>query len=229
MSKYEKKTFLAVIPARQNSKRLPFKNLRKVGKQTLIDHSILTAIKSTYINDVCITSDSKKILDVASKYKNIIRIKRPKYLSNDKIMPDDAIIHAYKKINRKYDFIVTLQPTAPLRSSKQIDEAIEKIIKTKADSLISVCKSHDFYWKKKFFFYEPKNYDPNNRPRSQDFKQYRENGLIYISRSKKMLKSKNRICGNVTIYETPKIFSIDIDNQDDLMMTNYIYKNFFKK
>lgn len=224
---YKKKTFLAIIPARGNSKRLPLKNLKKIGKKTLIDHSILTAKNSNYISNICVTSDSEKILDITKKYKNIIKIKRPKYLSNDKIMPDAAIIHAYKKIRKIYDYIVTLQPTSPLRTSKQIDEAIKKIVDAKADSLVSVCKSHDFYWKKKKFFFEPQNYDPSSRPRSQDSQQYRENGLIYISSSKKMLKTENRLFGNVTIYETPKIHSIDIDDKDDLTIANYLYKNFF--
>ncbi len=229
MKHYKNKTFLAVIPARGNSTRLKDKNLRKIKNKSLIEHSIIHGINSKYIDQVCVTSDSSKILQVAKKYENVFIVKRPKYLSNNIIMPDDAIVHAYKKIKKKFDYIITLQPTTPLRTSKQIDDAIKKIVDENADSLVSVCKSHDFYWKKGEKFYFPKNYSPINRPRSQDFEQYKENGVIYISDSSKMLKINNRIFGNVTIFEIDKWNSIDIDDQKDLMMTDYVYKKFLQK
>ncbi len=229
MKHYKNKTFLAVIPARGGSRRLYNKNLRKIENKTLIEHSILHGNNSKFISKVCVTSDSPKILKVAKKYKNVFLVKRPKYLSNSIIMPDDAVVHAYKKIKKKYDFIITLQPTSPLRTSKQIDAAITKIVDSSADTLVSVCNSHDFYWEKGKRFYFPKNYKPENRPRSQDFKQFRENGSIYISESSKMLKVKNRIFGNIVIFEMDKWNSIDIDDQNDLKMANYLYKNFSRK
>ena len=58
--------YLAIIPARKNSKRIKDKNLQKINKKTLVDIAIDEAKKVKKINYVVVTSDSKKILDSLS-------------------------------------------------------------------------------------------------------------------------------------------------------------------
>ena len=142
-----KPKIIAIIPARGDSTRIKNKNIKNFNKKPLIVWTIEAALRSKLIKDVYVTSENDKILNLSKKYL-AKTIKRPKKLSNNKIHIDEAIRHAYLKVNKSYDYIVALQPTSPLRTTKNIDEAIEMIKKEKADSLISVFKTHQFLWKK---------------------------------------------------------------------------------
>ena len=71
-----KKTFLAIIPARGESKRLPQKNLLDLCGKPLIAWSIEAGLKSKYIDNLAVSSDDDKILDIADEY-NVRAIKRP--------------------------------------------------------------------------------------------------------------------------------------------------------
>jgi len=205
---------LALIPARANSKRVKNKNLRNLNGKPLIFWSILAAKKSKYITEICITSDSQAILEYAKKQK-VKTIKRPKKLANDIIHADEAMIHAYQSLNKKYDYIIMLQPTSPLRNSKHINDAIKKIFYSKKDSLLSVCKNSKFIWKKKNNNFYPINYNIKKRPRHQDVKFYQENGAIYITKPNILLKNRNRLGGKIDIFLMDQECSIDIDSLKD--------------
>jgi len=214
---------LAIIPARGNSTRVKNKNIKTIAGKPLIAWTIESALRSKFINEVYVSSDSKKILTISKKYyaKTIVR---PKILSGSIIMPDAAIKHAYVKIGKKFDYIVMLQATSPLRASKQIDAAIKHIIKKKGDSLLSVTKSHTFLWKRNKSSFFPINYKINKRPRSQDTEFYRENGAIYITKPKILIKKNNRLGGKILIYKMNKIDSTDIDNLEDFKVTENLLK-----
>lgn len=215
---------LAVIPARGGSTRIKNKNIKIFDRKPLIAWTIKAALQSKLIEDVYVTSENENILKISKKYL-AKTIKRPKKLSNSIIMPDEAIRHACLKINKNYDYIVTLQPTSPLRTAKDIDGAIKKIIKTKADSLISVFKTHAFIWKKSRNYYLPTNYDFNKRPRSQESELFQESGAIYISKPKILLKEKNRLGGKIIAYCLDFWKSIDIDHIEDFYIAEMLKKN----
>ena len=214
---------LAIIPARGNSTRVKNKNIKSIAGKPLIAWTIESALRSKFINEVYVSSDSKKILAISKKF-NAQTIVRRKKLSGSIIMPDAAIKHAYLKIRKKFDYIVMLQATSPLRVSKQIDAAIKHIIKKKGDSLLSVFKSHSFLWKRNKNSFLPINYKINKRPRSQDTEFYRENGAIYITKPKILIKKNNRLGGKILIYKMNKIDSTDIDNLEDFKVTENILK-----
>ena len=224
------KKILVLIPAKKNSQRVKNKNIKKFNGKPLIYWTIRSAKKSKYINDsdIFVSSDCKKILNIAIKY-GINGILRPKKLSNNNIMPDAAIKHAINFINKKYDTVVFLQPTNPLRKNNDIDNALDSFQHTKADSLISAYKTTNFMWKrKKNKFYEPVNYNYLKRPRSQDFLNYIEDGSIYIFKTNIFLKNNNRLGGKVSIFEIDNWQSIDIDNLSDFKKAEEIFKKKLK-
>ena len=90
---YRNQTFLAVIPARGGSKRLPGKNLRDLNGKPLISWTIEACLKSQYIDQVCVTSDDDDILNIAKSYK-VNPIKRPKELSGELSTSYEALIMA---------------------------------------------------------------------------------------------------------------------------------------
>ena len=219
--------YLAIIPARGGSKRLPNKNILNLNGKPLIVWSIEAAKKSKYIDDVVVTSDSEKILDIAKKY-NVKTIKRPDDLASDMATTFDVIKHTIDSLQNKYKYIILLQPTSPLRNEKHIDEAIELLKNKNADAVISVCETdHSPLWSNTL----PENLDMRNflrdeikNKRSQDLpKFYRLNGAIYICKTDKLLEEKSFfIKNNIYAYIMDRKSSIDIDDEIDFKLAKVL-------
>ena len=213
------KTFLAIIPARGGSKRLPRKNILDLCGKPLISWSIEAALKSKYISKVVVSSDDEEILNISSNFGADI-IKRPYELANDTATTFDTVKHTIDNFEN-YDYIVLLQPTSPLRNEKHIDEAIELLEEKQADAIVSVCEmDHSPLWSNTL----PE--DGNMRgflreeilnKRSQDLeKYYRLNGAVYICKTDKLLENKSFFLkDNIFAYIMDKKNSIDIDEEID--------------
>ena len=220
------KTFLAIIPARGGSKRLPRKNILDLCGKPLISWSIEAALKSKYISKVVVSSDDEEILNISSNFGADI-IKRPYELANDTATTFDAIKHTFNNLE-KYDYIVLLQPTSPLRNEKHIDEAIELLEEKQADAIVSVCEmDHSPLWSNTL----PE--DGNMRgflreeilnKRSQDLeKYYRLNGAIYICKTDKLLENKSFFLkDNIFAYIMDRKSSIDIDEEIDFLFAERV-------
>ena len=220
------KSFLAIIPARGGSKRLPRKNLLELNGKPLISWSIEAGQKSKYIDEVIVTSDDDEILTVSKKCGCKV-IKRPPELASDLSTTFEAIEHVINS-TKKYDYIVLLQPTSPLRTAVNIDEAIELLETKNADAIVSVSETeHSPLWcnilpedgsMKGFLKSELKNV------RSQDLPVfYRLNGAIYIIKCENLLDEKTfMIDENIFSYVMSASASIDIDSELDFKLANAI-------
>ena len=220
------KTFLAIIPARGGSKRLPRKNILDLCGKPLISWSIEAALKSKYISKVVVSSDDEEILNISSNFGADI-IKRSYELANDTATTFDAIKHTINNLE-KYDYIVLLQPTSPLRNEKHIDEAIELLEEKQADGIVSVCEmDHSPLWSNTL----PE--DGNMRgflreeilnKRSQDLeKYYRLNGAVYICKTDKLLENKSFFLkDNIFAYIMDRKSSIDIDEEIDFLFAEIV-------
>ena len=135
---HKDKTFLAIIPARGGSKRLPRKNVLELAGKPLIAWTIEASLNSPYIDKTLVSSDDDEILSVA-KHCSAETIKRPAALASDTSSSFDAIKHAIESSTQHFDYVVLLQPTSPLRNEKLITAAIELLDQKKADAIISVC------------------------------------------------------------------------------------------
>ena len=125
---YNNNRILALIPARGGSKGIPKKNTKDFNGRPLIAYTIAAARSSGYVDSVVVTTDSEDIAKVAMKYGAEIPFMRPKELAQDTSKTIEAVIHAREALEdagRRYDAIVLLQPTSPLRRSVEIDAAIE--------------------------------------------------------------------------------------------------------
>ena len=230
------KTFLAIIPARGGSKRLPKKNIVDLAGQPLIAWSINAAIKSKYIDKTIVTTDSDEILEVARKYGADVPFKRPDYLSSDTAIREDVIRHTIdyyqNEKKEKFDYLIYLQPTSPLRNEKHIDEAIEYMFEKRANAIVSVCKlEHPVQWSGLL----PEDRDMSNfinsldiKTRSQDFPTYyRLNGAIFICDTDKFMKSGSVFLKeNIFAYVMPQSVSIDIDTETDFMFAKIILEHY---
>jgi CMP-N-acetylneuraminic acid synthetase len=220
------KTFLAIIPARSGSKRLPNKNILNLNGKPLIAYSIEAALQSKYINNVVVSSDSDSILNIAKSFK-AQTIKRPDYLATDTAKSFDAIKHTIENMPQ-YDYIVLLQPTSPLRDANNIDQAINLLEQKDADAIISVSTmEHSPLWANTL----DDNLSMSNflkdevlNKRSQDLETYyRLNGAIYIAKTNKLLKEETFFLkDNIFAYIMNRENSIDIDEDIDFQLAKII-------
>lgn len=225
---YKNKTFLAIIPARGGSKRLPRKNVLDLGGKPLISWSIEAGLKSKYIDKVVVSSDDDDILNISTKFcANII--KRPDKLANDTATTFDAIKHTIENIE-KYNYIVLLQATSPLRDEKHIDKAIELLGSKNADAIVSVSEmSHSPLWVNTLdesLSMEGFLRDEVLNKRSQDLdKYYRLNGAIYICKTEKLLEEKSFFLKkNIFAYKMDRKSSVDIDEEIDFQVAEFLIK-----
>lgn len=212
---------LAIIPARGNSRRIKHKNIINLNGCPLIAYTIKAA-KDSNVTNTIISTDSKLIARIIHPFKCSV-LRRPKRLATSNSSTEATMLHILNYIDAKqFDAVMLLQPTSPFRTAQHINEAIEKFKKSKANSLISVCKPfHHFMWKNN----QPLNYNPQKRPMAQFIKQdYSENGAIYITKIDKFLKYKCRVVPPVAIYEMDKWDSLEIDEEKDLEVARLLIK-----
>lgn len=215
---------LAVIPARGGSKGIPKKNIRLMNGKPLISYSINNAKNSRYITDVFVTTDSNEISEVAEEY-GVEIIKRDESLSSDLITLDPVVFHAKncaEKIkNKKYDAVVTLQPTSPLLKTETLDNAIEYFINGNYDTVISVINKPHLSWGLQENKIIPLYKERKNR---QDLPpQYFETGAFLIAKAD-CVKNNTRIGKNVSVFEVAENESIDIDDKNDWLLTENLMK-----
>ena len=95
------KSYLCVVPARGSSRRLLNKNIINLNGAPLISYSLKAIKESNIFDRVVVSTDSKKIKKVAEKCGADVPYLRPKYLSTNKSMVEDALCHMVKWIKKK--------------------------------------------------------------------------------------------------------------------------------
>jgi N-acylneuraminate cytidylyltransferase len=221
--------YIAIIPARSGSKGVPNKNLKELNGKPLIVWSIEQALSSQVIDRVIVSTDSRKIAEVAIAAGAEVPALRPAEIAQDLTPTEAVLIHAVQNwsSNKIPDAVILLQPTSPIRLPKSIRNAVIKFEHERADSLLAVSRSHAFFWKNN------ENpialYDFHDRPRRQDIKKidelFRETGSIYITKTNLLLEYQNRLGGRISLFETDDIESLDIDTELDFIIAEAIMKS----
>ncbi len=215
---FKGKTVVGIITAKANSKRFPKKNTQLLGEKPLISWTFDNVKKSKYLDRIILTTDSKKIIDLAKKNSISAPFKRPPYLSTDTTSSEETVIHTLNWLmeneNKIYDYVVLLQPTSPYRTSFHIDEAIKKIITIEeANALVSV---YDFskknLWLKTI---NSKGYLTQITNREMELT-YLPNGAIYIIKSSILIKLNTFYPPKTIPYIMDETSSLDIDTEVDL-------------
>ena len=219
---------LALILAREGSKGIKHKNIIDLNGKPLIYYSINEALKSRYINDVIVSTDSELIANISERLGAEIPFLRPKYLATDTSKSIDTVIYCIeelKKMDRNYDYIILLQPTQPLRRSWHIDEAIELIINKKETSLVSVSKvkEHPILIRS----IDDKNLlNKSSTKRRQEFEDfYKVNGAIYINKIDENLTKDTSLNDNKLAYIMDEKYDLDIDDPNDLYLAEIMLKD----
>jgi CMP-N,N'-diacetyllegionaminic acid synthase len=218
---------IAIIPARGGSKGITHKNIQTLLDVPLITHSILDANESKLVTQVFVSTDDIKISEISESYGAKI-IHRPIELAGDTASSESALIHALSELEACGifpDLVVFLQCTSPIRSGKEIDQAIAKLNEENADSLLSVSPSHRFLWEEIQGTARSLNYDYRYRPRRQEMNpQYVENGSIYLFKPWVLKKFGNRLGGKIVLFPMSEESAWEIDSQFDFEIATNLMK-----
>lgn len=221
---------LAIIPARGGSKGLPGKNTMSLAGIPLIAHTIKAALSSKFIDEIIVSTDDQIIYDTAIEYGVSPSFLRPYYLATDDAKAIDTYIYTIDRLNAEQGVdirdVTILQPTSPLRTASDIDDAIQLFREKEADSVISYTEEHH-----PVFWHKYLNADctlesifPETLANRQNMKKsYYPNGAVYVFRTD-LLKSYSYVTKNTYAYVMPRERSVDIDTIEDFKYAEFLMK-----
>lgn len=218
---------LSIIPARGGSKGVPRKNLRLVGGKPLIAWSVLAAKASRYAAHCYVSTEDAEIAEVARAWGAEV-MARPAELAGDRTPMAEVIRHAVQvgeaNRDRPYDYVLLLQPTAPMRQAGDIDGALEILIQSNADSVVSVYRVEDAHPARMYLIQEgvlePFCTEPPGALRQDLPAVYHRNGAIYACTRRLIVEEGRLLGGRLLPYIMPKSRSVNIDDLQDLIIAD---------
>jgi len=229
------RTVLGLIPARGGSKRIPRKNIAPLAGRPLLAYTCEAALGSRLLTRVVLSTDDDEIAEIGRKCGVEVPFIRPKQLGRADTPSLPVVQHAVRWLmmheDWRADVLVLLQPTSPLRRSHQIDEALECLQETGADTVVSVTElPHRFspytimqlqdgclqdFWKEAL---------PCDRFRRQNLPTfYARNGpAILASRVPVLLNSDSLYGKKIVPYIMSEEDSVDIDTPFDLQLAEWL-------
>ena len=220
-----KPKFIALIPLRGGSKGIPGKNIKMLAGKPLCCHVMDAALAASEIDKVAVATDSEEIRQVVQQhYPNhpkLLLFSRDASTATDTASTESAMLDFAKRYTGDFDHLVLIQATSPLLEAKHLDEGIQKYKKQRLGGLVSVVRQKRFTWDDT----NPLNYNPQNRPRRQEFDGYLvENGAFYITSKDRLMKSGCRISEPYGTYEMPETSFFEIDEPEDWIIVEALLK-----
>ena len=217
---------LGLITARGGSKGLPGKNLRILCGKPLLAWTAEAGTGSRYIDHLVLTTDSDEIANAGKALGIAVPFLRPPELATDTATSIDVAEHALQFLRdtgQEFDTLVLLEPTSPLRESKDIDLALEQMLACDAESVVSVCQAESTH--PAFMFRRGENARLESAQpggfaalRRQDLEpMYFLEGTVYASRVQALLRERSFCHRNTVGFEVPKWKSPEIDDIVDFL------------
>lgn len=220
---------LGIIPARGGSKGVKRKNVRLLDGKPLISYAIESAKTSKYLTKFFVSTDDQEIASVASDFGAEV-LPRPKELAEDKtpMIPvlQHALLESEKKYDTQFDYLIILQPTAPMRTAEDIDQAILQIVDSKSNSLVSLYEVEDCHPARMYRIEEgklqPIMAEPKGALRQALPAVFHRNGIIYIS-TRELILSGQIMDDTCTPFIMDASKSVNIDTEQDLEYAEFVF------
>jgi len=214
---------IAFIPARGGSKSILQKNIKVFCGKPLIFWN-LQELQNSNVDEIIVATDSSEIKSVVNAF-NFSKVKvydRSKENAQDTSSSELVMLEYINSSNTSNeDTFMLVQATSPFTQSSHFNEGLELF--KKHDSVLTCCESKRFSWRNG----KALNYDIFKRPRRQDLKgTLIENGAFYISSIADIKSTKNRISGDIGIYEMPEYTYTEIDEPEDWIVAESLMKRF---
>jgi CMP-N-acetylneuraminic acid synthetase len=219
---------VALLPMKANSERVKGKNFRRLHDKPLFRWILDTLLSLPEISKVVINTDARTILaehGLVDTERVLIRDRKPEicgdFVSMNLVLADDIA-------NVPADAYLMTHTTNPLLEAVTIRRALQQFIEAKAigaaDSLFSVNRFQTRFYRADG---SAINHDPTNLIRTQDLEPwYEENSNLYIFTKKSFAETNARIGKAPILFETPRLESIDIDDQLDWQLAEAVAQYF---
>ncbi|MBN2288955.1 MAG: acylneuraminate cytidylyltransferase family protein [Candidatus Glassbacteria bacterium] len=229
----EKKSSLAVIPARGGSKRIPDKNIRELGGKKIIAYTIEAALESGVFSRVVVSTDSERIAGTAVELGAEVPFIRRADLADDHTPSSLATLDALENLDPGvglYDYVVQLMVNCPLRNAQDIRDSFRNFIESNADSQISVT---DYGWLNPWWAMKKDEQDRLEpvfthqlKKRSQELPElYCPTGAIWIAKSGALRREKTFYTADRKGWYIPWQRAVDIDTEEDWLLAEMLIKN----
>ena len=226
---------LGIILARGGSKTIPKKNIKTLNGKPLMAYTIDNALKSDVFDDFIVSTDDADIASVALEYGAKVPFMRPDELSGDTIWSRDAVKHAVleceKIYDKKYDYVMELPCTAPLRNENHIREAYQMLISNDVDSVTSVTRMVDKHPVRMKRIVDNnledfcKEFPEGEGSRKQDLEPcYIRNGAIYSMTRDCIVEKFSRHGDKCMPYVMDEDVSVNIDTIVDFKLAEILMK-----
>lgn len=231
------RSVIAIVPARSGSKGLPGKNIKDLCGKPLIAWTIEKALRSSHVDKVVVSTDSKEIAEIAVRFGADVPFLRPKELATDEAKSFSVVDHCLEFFNTTYDlefdYTMLLEPTSPLREDSDIDRAVGVLDSQRSDfdAVVSLGKigEHPSIVKRltqgTVFPYVD---EMQVATRMQDLgAAYFPYGVVYVSKTKSILESRSFYpikCGAM-LLEPYQCF--EIDDEIDCVCVEAIMRKFW--
>ncbi len=218
---YEGKKILAIIPARGGSKGIPHKNIINLCGKPLIAYTIEAAQKSMYVDTVLVSTDDIEIQRISEQYGAMVPFLRDAMIATDKATTISVVVDAVQRLSmngENYDVVILLQPTSPLRTTEEIDVAIDVFFQNDMQGVVSVnaVETSPFLLRTIEGHRLRRIISESSTIRRQDMPTYYEvNGAIYINHIREIDENLS-FNDNPIPYIMNREHSVDIDTWDDL-------------
>lgn len=223
---------LCTVCARGGSKGVPGKNVRLVAGRPLIAHTIAQALETGLFDRVAVSSDSDAILEAATAAGAHMVIKRPAEMATDQAGKVPAIAHALRSVEeatgRRYDLLVDLDCTSPLRFASDIVDSVRLQEETDAESVITGNPAH----RSPYFNLVERSAEgiaslskplPDAVLRRQDSPAcFDMNGSVYVWKRDSLLNDPRIFYPSTRIHVMPRERSWDIDEELDFTIVEML-------
>jgi len=225
---------LGIITARGGSKGIPGKNTREFAGKPLIAWTIEASLASEELTDVIVSTDDEEIARVSREWGAEVPFLRPSPLAKDDTPHIPVVLHAVKWLqenqDRRPEYVLLLQPTSPLRTCEDIDNAIRLAYERDADGVVAVCEvDHHPYVLKRL---SPDGHlleycrKPEGYLRRQDFPPvYAVNGAVYLVRRSVLMARRTWYTSRTYPYIMPPKRSMDIDTPWQFRLAEFTLKH----
>lgn len=216
---------LAIIPARSGSKRLPGKNVMRLGEKPLISWTIDLSVRINEISDVLVSTDDESIARIARESKIIVPWLRPMALATDTAASVDVVLHAlnwYEIQKGPVGGIILMQPTSPFRTIQTVEKGIQLFKSNTLRPVVSVTpvsKKINNMYKLSEGLLEPYVLPATSNKEEINLDLFAPNGLFYMI-SPEDIKSQKSFYGKETIPLIVKKSkeTLDIDTEWDFQI-----------
>jgi CMP-N-acetylneuraminic acid synthetase len=219
---------LGVITARGGSKGIPRKNIKPLCGKPLLYYTADAALKAQRLTRVILSTEDEEIAAVGLNLGLQVPFLRPRELAADDTPSLPVVRHAVGFLEAQeefYDAICLLQPTSPLRAPKNIDDCIQLLEESDADSVVSVVRVPINFNPHKIYFQDDDGllYLSTGRVepiiRRQDVPvAFRRDGSVYVTRRNVLIEKGSLYGSRVRGFLMSEERSIDIDSPEDWAM-----------